>query len=154
MTVPSSVTTLRFDGRCLAQLLQLSRERAPIEACGLLVGRRSGAEIVVLDVPSARNVAAQPEREFALDPGDVVALHDAAASAGAAVVGTWHSHVHGEARPSRADLGGAWPGHVLLIVAGEAARAFVVEGGRPRDLLLAGHEARFPDAHGGPQLGG
>ena len=83
------VMTLRLDPRCRARLLLASRAAAPAEACGLLVGRRAGAEVVVLDAPALRNVAARPEREFALDPGEVVALHDAARDAGAEIVGAW-----------------------------------------------------------------
>jgi proteasome lid subunit RPN8/RPN11 len=134
------VTTLRLDQRCLARLVRAAREAAPQEACGLVAGRRVGTEVVVSDLPCARNVAARPEREFRLDPGDVVALHDAATRDGAVIIGTWHSHVHGEATPSRADLAEAWPGHVIVITAGEVVRAFVVEGGRPRELDLAAVE--------------
>lgn len=131
------VTTLRLDPRCLARLVRASREAAPVEACGLLIGRRIAAEVVVLDAPSARNVAERPEREFVLDPGAVVALHDIASRDGAEIVGTWHSHPGGEASPSRADLAAVWPGHVLVLVAGDVVRGFAVEAGQARELTLA-----------------
>lgn len=148
------VTTLRLDLQTRAQLVCAARDAAPEEACGLLAGRHFGAEIIVSGVPSARNVAARPELEFRLDPGEVVALHDAALRDGTVIVGTWHSHVHGEATPSRADLDSAWPGHVVVITAREAVRAFVVEGGRPRELALAPDAAPCTKARDGDDIGG
>jgi len=130
------VTRLRLDPRCLARLLRAALEAAPEEACGLIEGRRAGAELVVLDVPAARNVAARSLREFELAPGDVLALHDAAALRGLDIVGAWHSHPQGEPEPSRADLARAWPGHVVVIVARGTARAFAVEEGRARELCV------------------
>jgi len=131
------VTTLRLAPECRARLVRASQAAAPDEACGLLVGHRVRAEVSVFDAPSARNVAADPARAFTLDPGEVVALHDSAARLGASIVGTWHSHPAGAASPSRRDLAGVWPGHVLVIVAGDEVRGFAVEAGRARELTLA-----------------
>lgn len=104
------------------QLLRAAAAALPREACGLLVGRRSGGTVRVERAIDAANVASDARSEFAIDPGAVVAAYLAAEGEGATVVGTWHSHPAGRAEPSAADAGGLWPEHVALIVAPRDAR--------------------------------
>jgi desampylase len=103
-------------------------ERAPDEACGLLLGKRDR----VCRTAPAPNVAADPARRFEIDPAVLFAAHRAARQGGPAVVGCYHSHPAGAPRPSAADAAGAFDtGSVWLIVAGDGERAYrVVAGGR------------------------
>jgi desampylase len=91
------------------------------EICGLLLGRGERIERVV----PCRNVAATPATRFELDPAALLAAHRAARQGGPAVLGHYHSHPSGDARPSPRDAADAAPDNSLwLIVAGGAVTAW------------------------------
>lgn len=98
----------------LADLMQAARDAYPCEACGLLFG--TGSEIQTA-VPTA-NVAADPARHFEIDPAALIAATRAARQGGPQVVGYFHSHPNGLARPSATDAASAArDGKVWVIVA-------------------------------------
>lgn len=108
----------------------------PREACGLLLGRRAAGRLEIVDVREARNLAAERAHErFELDPVDHLAAEEHAAAHGLEVLGVWHSHPDRPARPSAADLAGAWSGWSQVIVAVEGGAVLelrtwrLVEGG-------------------------
>ena len=82
--------------RLQQQLVVWSDRAAPFEACGLLVERPDGS----LEALRAANVAAEPRREFEVDPGLLVRcsrdprIH---------IRGVWHSHPTAPPTPSLAD---------------------------------------------------
>ncbi len=124
-----------------ALLTAWARAAAPREACGLLLGRNAPEGARVVEVVRARNRRAAPGR-FEIDPGDVVAADRRARSLGLELLGAWHSHAQGCARPSAADRAGAWAGVVSLIVApaardGATLRAWICRAGTWRELRLA-----------------
>jgi desampylase len=88
------------------------------ERCGLLFG---DAAVITgfLPVP---NVHCEPTRHFELDPVILLAAHRAAREGGAALIGHYHSHPNGPARPSPADAAAAdEEGRLWLIIgSGEA----------------------------------
>src|SRR4051794_38813390 len=91
------------------------------EVCGLLLGRHGRVERAV----ACRNVAATPATRFELDPVALLAAHRAARDGGPAVLGHYHSHPSGDARPSPRDAADATPdGSIWLIVAGDAVTAW------------------------------
>ncbi|MBY9061821.1 M67 family metallopeptidase [Sphingomonas yunnanensis] len=97
------------------------------EVCGLLLGRGERVERVL----PCRNVAATPATRFELDPAALLAAHRAARAGGPAVLGHYHSHPSGDARPSARDAADAAPdGSLWLIVAGGAVSAWraIVDG--------------------------
>jgi proteasome lid subunit RPN8/RPN11 len=101
----------------------------PRECCGLLEGERDGPVFRVLALHAARNLAADPDR-FALDPRDHIAAQKAARNRGHAIIGCYHSHPGGTARPSTADLAGAGETDFLwLIAAGRELAAYVYRDG-------------------------
>ncbi|NTZ42295.1 M67 family metallopeptidase [Altererythrobacter sp. SALINAS58] len=71
----------------------------PEEACGLLLG--TGFRIV--EYAPAANVHPQPRTHFEIDPIALIAAHKAARARGTAIVGYFHSHPQGPARPSATD---------------------------------------------------
>ncbi len=100
----------------------------PQEACGLLVGfSRADGDIEVTRVAESENVAAAPGNDrFEIDPELRLRLmHEArdtepAGMRGASrgIIGHYHSHPDGSARPSATDLAMVWePGLVWLITA-------------------------------------
>ncbi|MBX9815700.1 MAG: hypothetical protein A4S12_02610 [Proteobacteria bacterium SG_bin5] len=103
-------------------LLTALRARAaasPVEICGLLLG----APGAILEAPPCANVAAEPERRFELDPAALFAAHRRAREGGPAILGHYHSHPEGPARPSAEDARqAAADGALWLILAAREAR--------------------------------
>jgi proteasome lid subunit RPN8/RPN11 len=96
------------------------------EICGLLLGR----EDVIAQIRPAANVAADPARQFEIDPAVLIGAHRAARAGGFDVLGHYHSHPSGVAEPSAADAAAAAPdGALWLVLAGGHAQ-----------LWQAGHE--------------
>lgn len=81
------------------QLIRLSADAHPHEACGLLLG--GGAQVHTV-VPAA-NVHPSPAAHFEIDPQALIDAHRAARAGGPDVVGYYHSHPHGPPAPSATD---------------------------------------------------
>lgn len=98
------------------------------EVCGLLLGSPE----CVTDALPCRNVAPDPHIAFEVDPVQLIAAHRAARAGGPAVVGCYHSHPGGVARPSARDAEAAAPdGSIWIIVAGRGPGVYrAVENGR------------------------
>jgi proteasome lid subunit RPN8/RPN11 len=124
-----------------------ARRDRPLECCGLLVGR---GRSVTGAVPM-RNVEASATR-FRLDDREHIALRRALrlVSPPLHVMGVYHSHPEGPARPSITDLAEAFYPEWLYIVVGMAGhrvrvRGFVIEAGGMRPIRLrAEPESVFP----------
>jgi len=98
----------------------------PSEGCGVLLGRRDGTRMLIVDATSARNMWTERSADrYDLDPGDFLRADRDARSRGLDVSGIWHSHPDHPARPSEFDRDHAWPGLSYVIVS--------VEGGRVAD---------------------
>lgn len=129
-----------------ADLAAIDRAAAaawPREACGLLLGLRTGEALTVARVVIAENVSETPERRFEVDPRALFAAHRAAREAGQEVLGPWHSHPNGADRPSATDTARArLAGEAWLIVpvtrAGAGSpRAWLFDGGGFTEMELA-----------------
>jgi desampylase len=107
----------------------------PEECCGLLLGTEQGKDhLSVSGAVASANVAAEPRRHFEVDPALYLRLlHERpAAPLGGHLVGLYHSHPEGDARPSSTDAACAWQeGWLWLIVPLSAGRA-----GEPRCFRL------------------
>lgn len=100
----------------LTQLGAEARAAAPRECCGILLGQ--GAEVTAIQ--PAANAHPQPETYFEIDPQALVDAHRAARNGGPQVIGYYHSHPNGEARPSATDQASAsGDGRIWVIVAGD-----------------------------------
>ena len=94
---------------------------APDEACGLLFGAGDRIDIAQPCV----NVADQPRRRFEIDPTALFAALRAERVGGSQLIGFYHSHPSGDARPSRADAQAAAPdGRLWLILGGDDVMAW------------------------------
>lgn len=95
----------------------------PNECCGLLMGHERDGTVRIARVVAAANVAAEPERRFEIDPRVLIDAQRAAREGGAQVVGYYHSHLAGPARPSATDREmAAHDGRVWAVVAGGEVR--------------------------------
>jgi len=129
------------------QAIRAAAEAAyPDECCGLLMGRNGPDAWMVEELIACANVAIEPARRFEVDPKALIAAHRAAREAGRELIGPYHSHPDGRARPSdhdraRAAEAGA-EGEVWLIVPATAAgpgapRAYLFEAGNFREIPIA-----------------
>lgn len=97
-----------------AAILEAAREADPHEACGLLMGSETH---IAAAIPAA-NVHPDPARHFEIDPAALIAAHKAARAGGQAVLGYFHSHPNGLARPSATDAAmAAGDGRIWAIAA-------------------------------------
>jgi len=108
---------LELTSGVMATLLEEAVRAHPLECCGLLLGQ--GAAITA--ARPVRNVHADPAAHFELDPAALIAAHRAARSGGPQVLGYYHSHPNGLARPSATDQAEASrDGRVWAIVAADS----------------------------------
>lgn len=87
------------------------------EVCGVLIGRPGEGSLRLDRVLRGRNRASAPANRFELHPADVVLSEQLARETGLEVLGFYHSHPRGEARPSALDRDSGWPGTVQVILA-------------------------------------
>lgn len=98
-------------------LLCWANEAHPDECCGLLLGRGSVVEQVVLTA----NTASDKSREFEIDPLALITAEKAARTGGPSILGYFHSHPNGLAEPSPRDARmAALDGRRWLIIAGDS----------------------------------
>lgn len=119
-----------------------ARARAPIEACGILVGKERKSNFEVLDVVSASNVLNSPTR-FEIGPEELYRVIKDAEAKDFDVIGFYHSHLGYGAGPSVVDLDHMkfLPNLVWLIcdISAEGAKfkTFSMRGGKLAELELA-----------------
>lgn len=97
-----------------AKLVGFAERAAPLEACGLLLGTADQIHTATLTA----NVHPTPQTHFEIDPAALIAAHRLARAGGPEVLGYWHSHPNGLARPSATDTAQAsGDGKVWAVVA-------------------------------------
>ena len=129
MTSTRRVVSCRMSAR--AAMLAHARRDAPRECCGLLAGRGRRIELAI---PMA-NIDKRPRARFQIDPAEHVAVRRALRLLAPAlqIVGVYHSHPKGPAKPSISDVA-EWyyPDWYYAIVDGrrDAIRVFQIRKGR------------------------
>jgi proteasome lid subunit RPN8/RPN11 len=129
--VNSAVAKPRIDlpAALAAAIRHEARRAAPRECCGLLEGVRAADSFTIQALHPARNLSDDPDR-FEIDPRDHIAAVRTARERGGMIVGCYHSHPRGPAKPSASDRAGAGEEDFLwLIAAGERLEAFLYLGG-------------------------
>lgn len=106
--------TLWISSELLTRMCALADTTPDVEVCGLLLGE--GSE--VREVTTSPNVAATPASRFEIDPAVLIEAHRAARKGGPAVIGCYHSHPGGAARPSAEDARQAAPDGQFWIILG------------------------------------
>ena len=96
-----------------AELLKWAASAGEQECCGLVLGEGTSISCVLL----ADNVAADPRRYFEIDPAILISVQKHRRAGGPDIVGYFHSHPNGLARPSATDVRQAEPdGKFWLII--------------------------------------
>ena len=89
----------------------------PEEACGLLVGRTGPGAVWRADrVEPAANIADDRRRRFEVDPGVRIGLERELRGTDRAVIGVYHSHPDGPARPSATDRDLVYEPHLVWLI--------------------------------------
>ncbi len=105
-----------------AALERHAADARPRECCGFLLGTRDGEDRVALEARRAENRRAdEPNLGFLIAPEDYLAAQLEAERRGWDVVGFYHSHPGGRARPSERDRSHALPGCSYVIMGLPAA---------------------------------
>lgn len=116
---------LEISSTALQRIIAAANADPAREVCGLLFG--DDARIARAE-PCA-NVAADPAHTFEIDPAAHFAALRAERTGGAKLIGYWHSHPSGDARPSATDAAlAAADGKLWLIVAGGEIGVWRAEG--------------------------
>ena len=92
--------TLEVSSQVIDALLAHARTAHPHECCGLLLG----ASLHISAIQPAANVHVASHTHFEIDPQILVDAHRAARGGGPQVLGYYHSHPNGLARPSATDV--------------------------------------------------
>ncbi|MDS0476570.1 desampylase [Natrinema sp. 1APR25-10V2] len=99
-------------------ILERARDGRPEEVCGILGGEYDpdGRSRVRSQYP-AENVADAPRTRYEIDPEQQLAVFERLEDRGEEIVGFYHSHPRGPARPSETDAALAtWPDRSYVIV--------------------------------------
>ena len=101
-----------------------ARAAAPDECCGLLVGTGRRVDLAV----PMRNAESRPRTGFRLDPSEHIAVRRVLRrlTPELQIVGVYHSHPAGPARPSARDLAESHYPEWLFAIVGRAGRAFML----------------------------
>jgi proteasome lid subunit RPN8/RPN11 len=126
------VMSLQISRALLDRIRAIAAADPAREVCGLLLGQ--SAEVT--DIVEAPNVAPDPSRHFEIDPAVQIAAMKSARAGGRRVLGCYHSHPTGRAKPSLTDLTLAEPGTMWLILAGDDATAWQRDLDRFQQLSL------------------
>jgi proteasome lid subunit RPN8/RPN11 len=85
----------------------------------LLIGSYDNGVILVDEAIESSNLAGDESAiRFEVDPALLLRCQREARGRSQAVVGVYHSHPNGHAKPSDQDLSGAWQDHFLWLIAG------------------------------------
>ena len=91
---------LEVTSGAIATLLKEATLAAPLECCGLLLGLD---QRIARAVPAV-NIHPEPARHFEIDPAVLIPALRTEREGGDRVLGYYHSHPNGLARPSAKDL--------------------------------------------------
>ena len=92
----------------------VERQR-PEEACGLLVGLRSGCELKTETVIPLTNVL-HSQVKFRVEPKTQLAALNQIEATGKELVGIYHSHPHGPSTPSVTDISEHYDREVCAVI--------------------------------------
>lgn len=86
----------------------------PMEACGFLIGTNGNAKIV-LESKIAKNMSTEPNR-YTINPLEYYTVEQSLEGSSSTILGFYHSHPNGSAKPSSIDRKQAWEGYSYVIV--------------------------------------
>ena len=125
------LTMLEIPSHFYNEIISHSKEEAPNECCGILVGTNNEIE----DLFRATNSEHSPYR-YNVDPADLFRIHRTCEENNWDFIAIYHSHTHTEAYPSPTDIRlASWPDTFYIIASLEdpsrpVLRAFRIIDGK------------------------
>ncbi len=105
---------VEISNEALDALFAAARAASPREACGILLGQEKRVTALL----ETANVHPTPHTHFEIDPQALIDAHRAAREGGAQVLGYFHSHPEGPAKPSATDTQMAAHDGMIWAIAG------------------------------------
>ena len=102
----------------MRQIIIDAEKSYPKEACGLLWGKWCEADVHVASAHRSENRAQDPQTKFEINPQLRFDLERLAREGEMDVVGLYHSHPNGPAKPSKIDLSRAWETALTWVIIG------------------------------------
>jgi len=131
--------TIELTRGMLDEIILHAQREVPRECCGILAGTTVDSRNVVRNRHPLTNEAANPERGYFASPGELFKTMQSMRIERQEMVGIYHSHPNGEARPSPTDLELAFYKTIYVIVGlgGEPeVRAFDLDEGIPSEVAI------------------
>jgi len=119
--------TLHLSDELAARVLHGASRAYPNECCGLIEGDDTPDGWRALAIHEAKNIADDPRRRFLIDPQAQFDLMRRLRGAATRIIGCFHSHPDGEARPSAADRAEAYDADFLYLIAGGSPAVFTLK---------------------------
>ena len=110
-----------------ARVLQAASRAYPNECCGLIEGDDTPDGWRALAIHEAKNIADDPRRRFLIDPQTQFDLMRSLRGEDTRIIGCFHSHPDGEAKPSAADRAEAYETDFLSLIAGGSPDVFTLK---------------------------
>jgi proteasome lid subunit RPN8/RPN11 len=126
------VSRLRIADQALDAIRRHAAAAYPDECCGALIGHEEAGLSVHSALPLANVTDDGPRRRFRVAAADYRHAEAQARSAGAQLLGFYHSHPDHPARPSQHDLDQALPNFSYVIVAVDSGQPGAVSSWRLR----------------------
>jgi [CysO sulfur-carrier protein]-S-L-cysteine hydrolase len=131
---------VRSRRKVFGQLLEHARRQPHRECCGILAGHD---DLITWAFP-AKNVAADPVRNYVIAPKEIVRLQGEFRERRLQFLGIYHSHPHWLAanEPSPKDIALAWHREAIHFIvtprpyASTPVRAFSIQSGRVTELEI------------------
>lgn len=120
-----------------------AEREAPHECVGAMGGHVSGERARAVALYPLANVSPDPQRTYLADPGHLLRALRAMQAGGLTLVGLYHSHPHGPARPSDTDTRlAAYPvPYVIADLRTRTLAAFLLPEAVPVPLHVEGRRA-------------
>lgn len=106
-------------------LCQESVQDYPFETCGFIIGTR-GYYKTIFKLEPAVNTSPEPNR-FQINPFEFYTLDLSLKNSFLSIIGFYHSHPDGRAKPSKLDVSLAWPGYSYIILSINSAQKLTVK---------------------------
>ena len=95
---------MKISRRALEAVAEHARQSCPYECCGILLSTDDDCSVVDRVIPAENTEKENPEREYVLGHKAHLKAVEMEARDEACIVGYYHSHPDGKARPSNQDL--------------------------------------------------
>lgn len=119
-----------------AQITSAAKAAAPRECCGLVEGLRNGDDVYATALHPAKNLSEAADC-FDIAPADHIAASKTARARGRMLIGCYHSHPGGVAKPSARDVaGGAEENFLWLIAGSDRLAGFVYRAGDFEEIAI------------------